>query len=88
MPLHKRLLLEDLSGEWVLGALVTHFNLQADERLSGTFKREGSLTVRGADAAITGLLSKIAHEPDLRQQLRDWTSARSTGRLPSARRTR
>jgi hypothetical protein len=82
MPLHKRLLLDYLSGEWVLAALVTHYNLQGDERLSGTFKLKGTLTVRGADAAINGLLGKIAHEPDLRQQLRCWTSDVSTGEFP------
>jgi hypothetical protein len=84
MPVHKRLFLDYLSGEWVLGPLVSHHNLQADERLSGTFKRAGTLTVRGAQAAIVGLLSKIADEPDLRQQLRHWVSVEFGCELPSA----
>jgi hypothetical protein len=82
MPVHKRLFLDYLSGEWVLSALVNHYNLQNHERLSGTFKREGSLTVRGAGAAIAGLLRKIADEPELRQRLRDWNSAASPGDGP------
>jgi hypothetical protein len=78
MPLHKRLLLDYLSDEWVLNALVTHYNLQGDERLSGTFRHHGTLTVRGAQAAMVGLLSKIAAEPELRQQLRTWNAPGTT----------
>ena len=34
MPVHKRLLLDYLSGDWALGALVAHCNLQGEQRLS------------------------------------------------------
>jgi hypothetical protein len=74
MCLHKRLFLDYLSGDWVLGALVNHYNLRGEERLSGTFHCDGRLTVRGAAAAITGLLTKISEEPELRQELRVWSS--------------
>ena len=75
IPMHKHLFLDYLSGEWVLGALVEYYNLEKVKRATGTFKLEGTLTVRGAHSAIDGMLQKIAAEPALRQQLRQWTSA-------------
>lgn len=75
MPVHKHLFLDYMCGEWVLGRLVDYYNLEKGKRLTGKFKSDGTLTVRGANAAIEGILSKIAEEPLLRQQLRRWTSA-------------
>jgi hypothetical protein len=76
ISLHKHLFLDYLSGEWVLSSLVAYYNLQKDKRLTGLFKINGTLTVRGATSALEGILRKIADEPDLRQQLRDWSAAR------------
>jgi hypothetical protein len=85
MPVHKGLFLDYLSGEWVLGALVAHYNLRGEERLSGIFRRGGTLTVRGAGAAIEGLHRKIADEPTLRQQLKHWALGLPTGEsLPAS----
>ena len=75
MLLHKRLFLEYLSGDWVLCSLVADFNLAQAKRASGVFQKAGRLTVRGAAAAISGLLSKIANEPELCQQLRESKTA-------------
>jgi hypothetical protein len=71
--LHKQLVLDYLSGEWVLGRLVHHYNLDPNKRVAGTFRVDGSLTIRGANAAITGVLQKITEEPDVRACLRQWT---------------
>jgi hypothetical protein len=75
MPMHKHLFLDYISGEWVLGRLVDYYNLEKSKRLTGTFKIEGRLTVRGASAAIEGILMKIAEEPMLRQRLRQRTAS-------------
>lgn len=72
--LHKSLFLDYTSGEWVLARLVDFYNLEQGERISGKFKIEGTLTVRGATAAIEGLLRKIADEPCVRQRLRELSS--------------
>ncbi|MGA2864506.1 MAG: hypothetical protein ABSF95_08450 [Verrucomicrobiota bacterium] len=82
--LHKHLFLDYLSGEWVLGALVDYYNLEKAERIAGRFKFEGTLTVRGATAAIAGILHKMAEEPEVRQQLRQWTSAESKAERTTA----
>lgn len=76
IPVHKHLFLDYLSGEWVLAALVDYYNLEKTKRLSGQFSFAGTLTARGANAAIAGLLRKIAEEPELRQRLRLWTSGK------------
>ena len=47
--------------------------LATDKRLTGAFRCAGTLTVRGANAALTGILQKISGEPLLRDQLRRWT---------------
>ncbi len=73
--LHKHLFLDYLSGEWVLAALVDYYNLEKGKRIAGKFRFDGNLTVRGANAAIAGMLAKIAGEPGLTRQLRQWTSA-------------
>lgn len=70
IQLHKRLFLDYASGEWVLKALVNYYNLEGPERLQGVFRREGALTVRGAHAAIAGILQKFTEEPALRDRLR------------------
>jgi hypothetical protein len=72
--LHKSLFLDYMSGEWVLARLVDFYNLEQGERISGKFKMEGTLTVRGANAAIEGILRKIADEPCVRQRLRELSS--------------
>lgn len=74
IPLHKHLFLDYMSGEWVLGSLVNYYNLEKDQKLTGTFRFEGTVTPRGANAAIAGILHKLAGEPGLRRQLRRWTS--------------
>jgi hypothetical protein len=73
IPLHKHLFLDYITGEWVLATLVQYHNLASDKRLSGAFRCDGTLTVRGANAAINGILQKISDEPLLRDQLRRWT---------------
>jgi hypothetical protein len=75
MPLHKRLFLDYLSGEWALESLVEHSNLEKRHRLSGSNRPGQSLTVRGANAAIEGMLHKIVQEPELRRRLCDWSSS-------------
>jgi len=75
IQLHKRLFLDYSSGEWVLKALVDYYNLEGPERLQGVFRREGALTVRGAHAAIAGILQKLTEEPSLRDRLRRWAAA-------------
>jgi len=72
--MHKHLFLDYVSGEWVLGALVDYYNLEKAKKLTGKFMSEGRLSVRGAQSAITGVLKKIADEPELRQQLRNWAT--------------
>jgi hypothetical protein len=69
IPLHKHLFLDYQTGEWVLATLVRYYNLDTDNRLAGVFKCDGTLTLRGANAAITGILQKIAEEPLLREYL-------------------
>lgn len=81
IPVHKNLFLDYLSGEWVLSALVRYYNLEKGKRLTGTFQFMGNLTVRGANSAMEGILHKIADEPALRQQLRQWTTAASLDEL-------
>ncbi|MCL5098478.1 MAG: hypothetical protein M1608_13305 [Candidatus Omnitrophica bacterium] len=78
IPMHKHLFLDYLSGEWVLGALVRYYNLEKDKKLTGTFQFTGTLTARGAQSSVEGMLRKISDEPALRQQLRQWTSAVSS----------
>jgi hypothetical protein len=80
---HKHLFLDYVSGEWVLGALVEYYNLEKSKRLTGTFKCEGTMTVRGAHSAIAGILSKIAQEPELRAQLRDMSITPSQTAQPA-----
>ena len=74
IQLHKHVFLDYLSGEWALETLVEYYNLEKRHRLTGTFRFEQTLTVRGANAAIGGMLLKIAQEPELRQRLSLWTS--------------
>ncbi len=74
IPLHKHLFLDYLSGEWVLGALVNYYNLHKNQSFAGRFNFEGTLTVRGANAAVEGLIRKLAEEPVLRERLQRWTS--------------
>jgi hypothetical protein len=81
---HKHLFLDYLSGEWVLDALVDYYNLQKGNRIAGRFRFEGNLTPRGATAAMAGILRKISEEPELRHQLREWTSGQSMAQEPSA----
>jgi hypothetical protein len=76
--LHRQLFLDYISGDWVLAALVHHYNLDPGKRLGGTFQRNDDLTLRGANAAIAGVLTKIAEEPAARQRLRDWTAPSQT----------
>jgi len=75
--LHRHLFLDYLSGEWVLGALVDYYNLEKGNRIAGRFRFEGNLTIRGATAAMAGILRKISGEPELRHQLRLWTLGQS-----------
>jgi hypothetical protein len=84
IPLHKSLCLDYLTGEWLLDALVDYYNLEKPHKLTGTFRFGGTLTPRGANAAIEGILHKIAGEPALRQQLRRWTSSRSAAEATTA----
>jgi hypothetical protein len=82
--LHKHLFLDYLSGEWVLGALVDYYNLEKGNRIAGRFRFEGNLTARGANAAMAGILRKISEEPELRHQLRLWTSGQALAQEPAA----
>src|SRR5205814_2165243 len=68
--LHKHLFLDYMTGEWVLATLVKNYNLETTNRLAGTFTFGGGLTIRGANAAIEGVLRKIADEPELIHRLR------------------
>jgi hypothetical protein len=82
--LHKHLFLDYLSGEWLLDALVDYYNLEKGDRLAGRFRFEGNLTARGATGAMAGILRKISEEPELRHQLRVWTSGQSPAPPPAA----
>jgi hypothetical protein len=84
MSVHKHLFLDYFGGDWVLNRLVDYYNLEKGKRLTGTFRFDGTLTVRGANAAIEGMLGKIAEEPLLRQRLRQWTSAQPDPVPPAA----
>jgi hypothetical protein len=72
--LHKHLFLDYFTGEWVMATLVQYYN----QHKAGTFARRGqlggTLTLRGATAALEGIIHKISEEPDLREKLRAWTS--------------
>lgn len=81
--LHKHLFLDYLSGEWVLGALVDYYNLQKANRMAGRFTFEGNLTLRGANGAMAGVLQKISREPEVRHQLRLWTSGQPLAQEPA-----
>jgi hypothetical protein len=83
MPLHKHLFLDYMSGEWVLGALVHYYNVHKTKTVGG-LSFAGTLTVRGANAAIEGILHKLTEEPDLRQLLRERASSPGAGTPESA----
>ena len=82
--LHKHVFLDYLSGEWLLDALVDYYNLEKGERIAGRFRFDGNLTARGANGAMAGILRKISEEPELRHQLRVWTSGQSLAQEPAA----
>jgi len=76
--LHKHLFLDYFSGEWVMATLVQYYN----QHKAGTLARKGHLggvlTLRGATAALEGIIHKISEEPELREKLRVWTSDRGS----------
>jgi hypothetical protein len=82
--LHRHLFLDYLSGEWVLDALVDYYNLEKGNRIAGRFRFQGTLTTRGAIAAMAAILRKTCEEPGLRHQLRLWTSGQSVVQEPAA----
>jgi hypothetical protein len=83
--LHKHLFLDYYSGEWVMATLVQYYN----QHKAGTFARKGQLggmlTLRGATAALEGIIHKISEEPELREKLRGWTSVSSLAGGKNAR---
>jgi hypothetical protein len=83
--LHKHLFLDYFSGEWVMATLVQYYN----QHKAGTLARRGQLggvlTLRGATAALEGIIHKISEEPELCEKLRGWTSGSSLAAGKTAR---
>lgn len=81
---HKHLFLDYFSGEWVMATLVQYYNQHKIGTLARRGQLGGSITLRGATAALEGIIHKISEEPELREKLRVWTS----GGAPAADRNR
>lgn len=77
---HKHLFLDYFSGEWVMATLVHYYNQHKTGTLARRGQLGGSLTLRGATAALEGIIHKISEEPELRERLRIWSSGRTTGK--------
>jgi hypothetical protein len=82
--LHKHLFLDYYSGEWVMAALVDYYNRHKAGMLAGRACSAGVLTLRGATAALEGIVHKISEEPELCEKLRNWTEPQwLVGHVPS-----
>lgn len=75
--LHKHLFLDYYSGEWVMATLVDYYNRHKAAMFAGRSFSSGLLTLRGATAALEGIIHKISEEPELCHKLRLWTEPRS-----------
>jgi hypothetical protein len=78
--LHKHLFLDYFSGEWVMATLVQYYNQHKTRTLAVNWHSTGALTLRGATAALEGVILKLSEEPELREKLRAWTGGGSPSR--------